>query len=193
MLLNPLSITPYCQDLVSKWIKLLSPFFLDPIECGIHLICELLCRGEVMQGVRRRERVVMVEICMVEEEEEVEVVVVQPARSRLVRLLRGQIYSWRGQRLLVWQLENAQFGLQPPCFTYTCSWHLKFQMLDFDWDPITSRSLKCTLLWLYRCSWKLDTGKDWTLRIGHDKCAWKYWDIEPKGLDYQCCSCWTRQ
>ena len=61
-----------------------------------------------MQGVMRRERrVVMVEICMVVEEE----VVVQPARSRLVGQVRGQIYSWRGQRLLVCQLETAQAGL----------------------------------------------------------------------------------
>ena len=59
-----------------------------------------------MQGVRRRERVVMVEICMVVEE-----VVLQPARSRLVGQVRGQIYSWRGQRLLVCQLETAQAGL----------------------------------------------------------------------------------
>ena len=59
-----------------------------------------------MQGVMRREkRVVMVEICMVEEE-----VLLQPARSRLVRQVRGQIYSWRGQRLLVWRLQTVQFG-----------------------------------------------------------------------------------
>ena len=63
-----------------------------------------------MQGVMRREkRVVMVEICMVEVE--VEEVVVEPARSRLVRQVRGQIYSWRGQRLLVCQLETAQVRL----------------------------------------------------------------------------------
>ena len=76
-------------------------------SCGVHLIAELLWRGEVMQGVRRRERVVMVEICMVEEE-----VLLQPARSRLVRQVRGQIYSWRGQRLLVWRQEPAQLGSQ---------------------------------------------------------------------------------
>ena len=65
-----------------------------------------------MQGVMRREkRVVMVEICMVEVEVVEEEVVLQPARSRLVGQVRGQIYSWRGQRLLVCQLETAQAGL----------------------------------------------------------------------------------
>ena len=109
------------QDLVLTYLK---PFtksvclknqILKPLlkfECGIHLICELLCRGEVMQGVMRREkRVVMVEICMVEVEVVEEEVVLQPARSRLVGQVRGQIYSWRGQRLLVCQLETAQAGL----------------------------------------------------------------------------------
>ena len=57
-----------------------------------------------MQGVRRRERVVMVEICMVVE--------LQPVKSRLVRQVRGRIYSWRGQRLLVWRQEPAQLGSQ---------------------------------------------------------------------------------
>ena len=71
-----------------------SLFPLDPMVCSIHLICELLCRGEVMQGVRRRERVVMVEICIMEVEEEVEmveeeVVPVEPARFRLVGQVRG--------------------------------------------------------------------------------------------------------
>ena len=62
-----------------------------------------------MQGVMRREkRVVMVEICMVVV---VVVVVVQPARSRLVGQVRVQIYSWRGQRLDVWQQETAKVGL----------------------------------------------------------------------------------
>ena len=47
-----------------------------------------------MQGVRRRERVVMVEICIMEVEEEVEmveeeVVPVEPARFRLVGQVRG--------------------------------------------------------------------------------------------------------
>ena len=108
---------------VSEESNIKAPFFstLLKFECGIHLICELLCRGEVMQGVMRREkRVVMVEICMVVEE-----VLLQPARSRLVRQVRGQIYSWRGQRLLVWQkVESAQFGLPPAnspnCITYIC-------------------------------------------------------------------------
>ena len=83
------------------------PLFLSNQSCGVHLIAELLWRGEVMQGVRRRERVVMVEICMV-----VEGLVLQPVRSRLVRQVRGRIYSWRGQRLLVWRQEPAQLGSQ---------------------------------------------------------------------------------
>ena len=63
-----------------------------------------------MQGVMRREkRVVMVEICMLVVG--VVVLVVQPARSRLVGKVRGQIYSWRGQRLNVWQQQTAKVGL----------------------------------------------------------------------------------
>ena len=101
-------LKPFTKSVCLK-NQILKP--LLKFECGIHLICELLCRGEVMQGVMRREkRVVMVEICMVEVEV-VEEVVLQPARSRLVGQVRGQIYSWRGQRLLVCQLETAQAGL----------------------------------------------------------------------------------
>ena len=107
-------LKPFTKSVCLKNQTIRAPFFstLLKFECGIHLICELLCRGEVMQGVMRREkRVVMVEICMVEVEVVEEEVVLQPARSRLVGQVRGQIYSWRGQRLLVCQLETAQAGL----------------------------------------------------------------------------------
>ena len=85
------------QPLQKIVTKLSCPFLLNPIVCSIYLICELLWRGEVMQGVRRRERVVMVEICImvvkevVEEAMEMveEVVPVEPARSGLEGQVRG--------------------------------------------------------------------------------------------------------
>ena len=106
VLTSPNSLQRFARDLntMHEESNCKIPLFLSNQSCGVHLIAELLCRGEVMQGVRRRERVVMVEICMV--------VVLQPVRSRLLRQVRGRIYSWRGQRLLVWRQEPAQFGSQ---------------------------------------------------------------------------------
>ena len=109
VLTSPNSLQRFARDLntMHEESNCKIPLFLSNQSCGVHLIAELLWRGEVMQGVRRRERVVMVEICMV-----VEGLVLQPVRSRLVRQVRGRIYSWRGQRLLVWRQEPAQLGSQ---------------------------------------------------------------------------------
>ena len=133
-------------------------------------MCELLCRGEVMQGVMRREkRVVMVEICMV-------VVVVEPARSRLVGQVRGQIYSWRGQRLDVWHQETAKVGLP---------WKINLKF-DFNWLTSRFKNVLC-----YDCTITLGLGHKKWLDIEnwhcHGECARMSWDTEPNSLGYQFC------
>ena len=172
---------------VSEESNIKATFFstLLKFECGIHLICELLCRGEVMQGVMRREkRVVMVEICMVEVVEEE--VVLQPARSRLVGQVRGQIYSWRGQRLLVCQLETAQAGLPWKITLLLTSeiWTNRFWLMPDDFMKPKMYFAMAVLL-------NLGTGKDIENWHCHGECAWMSWDIEPNRLDYQFCSFWT--
>ena len=161
-------------------LKLCEFILLHPFECGIHLICELLCRGEVMQGVMRREkRVVMVEICMVVEEVVVEEVLLQPARSRLVRQVRGQIYSWRGQRLLVWRFQTVQIGLPSKIALLLTS-----ERTDRFW--LRLKYFKKPIMCFAMCTNALELGPKKRLYVHnwhcHGKCALMSGDIEPNHL-----------
>ena len=143
-------------------------------SCGVHLIAELLWRGEVMQGVRRRERVVMVEICMV-----VEGLVLGPdwcdrwEAGFIAGEARGSLSGGKNLHSLDRSGKDLPMASSCEALSSIC------RVL------LNSRCIKCTLMWLYKCYWtwaRKKNGLD-QCPMGidnyHDKGAWMSWDIEP--------------